>query len=180
MTVLAPQPVTEETKQRLIRYFAENPAWISAAKPLGDGVASRVRFVGDEREWSLVRRNSVSVLEPGPPNNPDFEFIFCEGSALYLTELEHGTIGDFATRLYECCFLLDEERRTEFRIVSSVGQIIRRGYWVIALKGGFKVLRIARQHGIGGVSDIRRLFGLLQHKGSADVREHILSARKHD
>jgi hypothetical protein len=180
MTVLKSQPVTEATKQKLVRYFAENPAWISAAKPLGDGVASRVRFVGDDREWNLVRRGGVSVLEPGDPVNPDFEFIFCEGSVHYLTDLEHGTIGDFATRLYECCFLLDEERRTEFRIVSSVGQIIRRGYWVIALKGGFKVLRIARAHGIGGVNDFRRLFGLLQHKGSADVREHILAARKHD
>lgn len=176
----AVSPVSDAAKQHLVRYFAENPAWISAAKPLGEGVASRVMFVGDEREWNLVRRGGVSVLEPGAPVNPDFEFIFSEGAIQYMTELPEGTIGDFATRLYECCFLLDEARRVDFRVVSGVGQILRRGYWIIALKGGFKVLKIARQHGIGGVDDIKRLFGLLQGKSSADVREAILAVRKTD
>lgn len=177
---VAVKPVSEEAKQRLVRYFAENPAWMSAAKPLGDGVASWVRFVGDDRDWNLVRRGGKSVLEPGTPVNPDFEFVFSEGAINYMTELDNGTIGDFATRLYECCFLLDDDHRVEFRVVSSVGQIIRRGYWVIALKGGFKVLKIARQHDIGGVDDIKRLFGLLRGLGSAEVREAILAARKQD
>lgn len=179
--IVAPKPVSEEAKQRLVHYFAENPAWVSAAKPLGDGVSSRVRFVGDDREWNLVRRGGKSVLEPGIPQNPDFEFVYTEGAVNYMTEIADGTIGDFATRLYECCFLLDEDRRVEFRVVSSVGQIIRRGYWIIALKGGFKVLKMARQHDIGGVDDIKRLFGLVRGLGSAEVREAILAARKnHD
>lgn len=178
MQYQSPTPVPDEAKRRLVNYFAENPAWVSAAKPLGDGVCSRVYFFGEDTEWNLVRRNGVSVLEPGRADNPDFEFTFSEGAINYMTELAEGTIGDFATRFYECCFLMDEARRVEFQVVSSVSQIVRRGYWIIVLKGGFKVLKIARQHGIGGVQDIKRLFGLLRGKSSAEVRAAILAVRK--
>ena len=170
-------PVSDEAKKRLVDYFAHHPSWISAAKPLGDGVCSSVKFTGEGQAWRLIRQEGKSVLETGLSENPDFDFTFSEGAIYYLTELEDGSIGDFATRFYECCFLLDEERRVEFQVVSGVGQILKRGYWKIALKGGLKVLKIARQHNLGGVNDVRRLFGLLRGKPSADVREAILAAR---
>jgi hypothetical protein len=178
MSTVSPKPVSEEAKQRLITFFATNPAWMSAAKPLGEGVSSRLYFAGDEREWRLIRRKGVSVLEPGPAENPDFSFTFTEGAVDYMTELQDGSIGDFATRMYECCFLLDDDQRIDFQVVSSVAQVIRRNYWIIVLKGGFKVLKIARQHGIGGVQDFKRLFGLLRGKNSAEVRAAILNVRK--
>lgn len=170
--------VTEHAKRKLIDYFAMHPAWVSAAKPLADGVCSRLRFEGEEKVWRLIRRNGVSVLEPGEPDNPDFDFVFSEGAIDYLTELQEGSIGDFATRLYECCFLLPEDKRVEFQVLAPVSQILKRGYWKIALKGGLKVLRIARQHGLGSLDDIKRLFGLLQGKSSSEVRAAILATRR--
>jgi hypothetical protein len=169
--------VSQAAKQRLIDYFLTNPAWVSAARPLGEGVCSALRFQGEPEPWRLIRRNGQSVLEPGEPDAPDLFFEFSEGSIAYLTELENASIGDFATRLYECAFLFDEDRRIEVQVVGPISQIIRRGYWKIVLKGGLQVLRIARAHNIGSVEDLRRLFGMLQGKNSAEVREAIRAAR---
>ncbi len=175
----APQPtVSPEARQKLIRFFAEHPAWMEAARPLGEGVCSHVRFAGDDTDWNLVRRAGVSVLEPGEPVNPDFFFAFTEGAIAYLTEDENANIGDFATRMYECCFLLDEDRRIDFQIVSPITQILRHGYWKIAIKGGWKVMRIARAHGIGSLRDFQRVLGLLRGKNSSAVREAFLAQRR--
>ncbi len=171
-------PVSEAAKQKLIDFFAIHPAWVSAAKPLGDGVCSKLRFAGEDAPWCLIRRDGKSVLEPGEPVEPDFLFVFSEGAIQYMTELDDATIGDFATRLYECCFLFDEDLRVELQVLSPVSRILRNGYWKIALKGGFKVLKIARKHGIGGVRDIRRVFGLMQGKNSEEVRLILLENQK--
>jgi hypothetical protein len=170
--------VSDRAKQRLIDYFAFNPAWVAAARPLADGVCSRLLFEGEDIVWSLVRRNGCSILEPGEPENPDLQFVFSEGAIDYLTELDEASIGDFAARLYECAFLLDDQRMAELTVISSMGQILKRGYWKIALKGGFQVLKIARAHGIGGPRDFQRIIGLLQGKNSADVRAAIRATRK--
>lgn len=171
-------PVTEAAKQRLIDYFGKHPAWKSAAAPLADGVCSALQFEGEPEAWRLIRRNGESILELGEPVNPDFSFTFSEGAIAYLTELEDATIGDFATRLFECCFTMGEDRRIELRVISSVGQIVKRRYWIIAVKGGMKVLKIARAHGLGSLTDFRRVMGLLQHKSSAEVREALLAQKK--
>ncbi len=178
MSTIDTMTVSREAKEKLIAFFADHPAWVEAARPLPDGVCSRLRFAGDDQVWSLIRRGGRSVLEPGEPPNPDLDFVFSEGAIAYMTELDDATIGDFATRLYECCFLLDESRLVELRVIAGVGQLFRHGYWKIVLKGGWKVLKIARAHGIGTPGDLRRVFGLLRHKNSADVRAAIAALRK--
>jgi hypothetical protein len=171
-------PVSLEARRKLIHYFATHPAWVKAAQPLGEGVCSALRWMDDPEPWRLIRRDGISILEPGEPENPDFSFVFSEGAVEYLTGAENGTIGDFATRLYECCFLLDADRRVDFQVIAPISQILKRGYWKVALKGGFQVMKMARAHGIGSAKDIRRIFGLLRGQNSAAVREAILSARK--
>lgn len=171
------QTVSEDARQRLIQFFAEHPAWVNAARPLPDGVCSQLFFAGDPTPWRLIRREGKSVLEPGEPEKPDFGFVFSQGAIDYMTEPVDATIGDFAVRLYECCFIMDEDRRVELQVIAPISQIVRNGYWKIALKGGWKVMKLARAHGIITVRDVRRVFGLLRGQNSAAVRELFLSQR---
>ena len=169
--------VPEEARQRLIEFFATHPAWVSAARPLPDGVCSQLFFAGDPTPWRLIRRGGQSVLEPGEPDQPDFGFVFSEGAIDYMTEPDDATIGDFAVRLYECCFVMDEDYRVELQVLSPISRILRNGYWKIAMKGGWKVMKLARAHGIITIKDVRRVFGILQGRNSAEVRALFLAQR---
>jgi hypothetical protein len=142
---------------RLADFFRNHPVWSDAARWVDSRASSRVRFRHRPGEtWRLVRRDGVSLLEPGDVSDPDFEFLFSPGAIERITRID-GDIGDFAVALFDCVAAEDPDQRVEIQIVASFSRLARRGYLRLLIAGGPALVAFGVRHGVRTLADLRRL-----------------------
>ena len=148
----------QQAIEQLRIFFAEHPAWVKAAKSIVDGANSEVVFDGEAAPWRLMRVDGVSVLEPGVAPSPDFTFYFTGSAIASLTQTDQkATISDFALVLFNRIISDDPRERIGFHVRAPFGQLVKRGYLRVLLRGGPAVLRFMSEHGIRSWRDFNSL-----------------------
>lgn len=142
---------------QLAALFRDHRAWRAAAALLGEGATSAVYFAHRPGEpWRLVRRDGVTLLEPGAADDPDFVFRFSPEAIAELAAV-HGGIGAFATVLFALIVDADEPRRVGFRIAAGFPRLVARGYLRLVLAAGPEVVRFGLAHGVATLRGLRRM-----------------------
>jgi len=142
---------------RLAALFRGHPAWRSAAGFVGNNATSAVYFTHRPDEaWRLVRRDGVTVLEPGAADDPDFVFRFTPAAVERLDAVDGG-VGEFAATLFELIVDADEDQGVGFRIAAGFPRLVARGYLRLLLAAGPEVLRFGLVHGVTTLRALRRL-----------------------
>lgn len=146
---------------RLAERFRSDPVWVAAAALLRDDVASAVRFTHLEGPWRLVRRDGVSVLEPGEAPSPDFGFTFGPGAIERLLEAR-GDMASTAITLFECMAEREPERAIRLRLIAPPARLLQRGYIRLLWHAGPALLRFAASLGVGDLRDLLQILRALR------------------
>ncbi len=143
-------------------FFEEHEVWQEAARPVKDGANSEVYFRSIPGEYYLIREDGKSWLRKGKAPSPDFSFVFPDEAIRRFESLNGDNISDFAMLLFELLGNEDDLNLIGFRVSGSIGQILKRGYLQVVLKGGPRVLQYAASHGIRSLGDFGRLLKSLK------------------
>lgn len=147
----------DDAVRRLTALFRAHPVWCQAARRIQEGSASRVFFPQWPGEpWRLVRRDGVSVLEPGDADDPDLAFCF-PPAAVEVLESTQGGVGDFALALFRLMLDEDPARRVQLRVIAPFPRLLTRGYVELLLRGGPRLLWFGATQGVRSIGDLRRL-----------------------
>jgi len=158
---------SDPTVRMLARLFREHPAWRHAAAHIREGSTSRVFFRHRPGEpWHLERREGETRLEPGDADDPDFAFRFTPRAVERLSAVEGG-VGRFAVALFELILAEDDELRVGFRVVAPLRRLVWRGYLRLLLAAGPEVAAFGARHGVGGLSDLRRVVAQARRQAPA-------------
>ncbi len=157
-------PTHDEWTERLATLFAEQPAWVAAAKHLRYDATSTVFFRHREGEaWRLETHERRTCLLPGAALDPDFVFRFSPAS-IEVLEAVQGGIGEFAVALFEQI----TEGEVDLRIRAGFGRLTMRGYVKLLLAAGPPVLAFGATHGIRTLGALRKFIAELRSRGAAD------------
>ena len=163
--------------RRLAELFRSHPIWCEAARQIAADGSCAVFFSHRPGEpWRLVRRGGVSVLEPGPAEDPDLAFCFSPAAIEALAHTKGG-VGDFALALFRLGLEDDPERRVRIRVIAPFGRLLRRGYVTLLLRGGPRLLRFGARHGVRSLAELRRFVDSARHEGPEEWEASAEGAR---
>jgi len=158
------EPMPDEWTERLAELFAEQPAWVAAARHLRGDATSTVYFSHRKGDpWRLETQRGRTRLLPGAARDPDFVFRFTP-EAIERLEAVRGGIGEFAVALFEEIV----DGKADLRIKAGFARLTMRGYVKLLLVAGPPVLAFGASHGIRTLGALRRFVGELRSRGAAD------------
>jgi hypothetical protein len=154
----------DDWTEKLACLFAEQPAWIKAARHLRDDATSTVYFSHREGDpWRLEMRGGRARLVHGAAHDPDLAFRFSPRSIERLESVEGG-IGEFAVALFE--EIVDGS--VDLRIRAGFARLAMRGYVKLLVAAGPPVLAFGASHGIRTLGALRKFVSELRSRGDAD------------
>lgn len=127
--------------EKLRNFFEVNEITKQVVAPLKEGATAEVVFEDDDTVYTLVKEGGRSVFKEGKPEKPEVFMKFNQGAIDYVCDFQSDNVRDYAERLSECILNPTPERKVEFKLLTSILDAGRKGYFRMVALGGPKALK---------------------------------------
>jgi len=129
--------VTDQSLDRLARFFATSPAARKAVRPLGAG--ARVALVLDEGPAGFTLREGAPHLAAGPLDDPDFTVRLPAAAVARVVAVEGDDVGAVGVAFFQLVFERTPPLRVGLTVDAPTGRLLAHGYLSVLALGGAKV-----------------------------------------